>query len=413
LSRYLGVTDGRRGSIEPCAASAPVYTAGVRDEPVTDIQHRLPAYRRVAAALVAAIEQGRYPPGSRLPAEVHLAVEHRVSRGTLRQALAALRDEGFIEAVPGRGSFVTHGSPNRPERRRRVVGVVVPSVAQPYVPDLLSWIEDELHRHGYAMLVGSSGTTREQQAGRVHRILDEGAGGLIAYPVDYDPDPALFGHLGERGFPVVLIDRHLVGLAIDAVLPDNVGGTYAAVSHLADLGHRRIAFVSTDNLSTTSVAERLQGYQQALAAHDIPVDDRLICAELPITSRWPRDVTAGVKNHAARIGRFLERQRPTAVFTLHDYLAADVLEAAAELGLRVPDELALATFDDDPPAARLPVPLTAVRQPREQLGRMAARLVVERIEGRRTETARIVLPTQLVVRRSSGSLVGEAVEPAG
>ena len=374
---------------------------------------RLPAYRRVAAMLIGAIEQGRYRPGARLPAEIELAAEFRVSRGTLRQALAALRADGFIEAIPGRGSFVTHGTPSHPERRRMVVGVVVPSVAQPYVPDLLGWIEDELHQRGYAMLVGSSGSTREQQAGRIHRILDEGASGLIAYPVDYEPDPALFAHLGERGFPVVLIDRHLVGVAIDAVLPDNMGGAYAAVSHLADLGHRRIAFVSTDNLSTTSVAERLQGYQQALAAHGIPIDDRLICAELPVTSRWPRDVSSGVKSHAVRIGRFLERQQPTAVFTLHDYLAADVFEAAAHLGLRVPDELAVTSFDDDPQAAQLTVPLTAVRQPREQLGRLAARLVVERIEGRRSETARIVLPTQLVVRRSSGSLVGQAVEPAG
>jgi len=383
------------------------------DQPLGSLADRVPAYRRVAAALVAGIESGHYPPGSRLPAEIDLAAEHGVSRGTLRQALATLRSQGMIEPVPGRGSYVTLGSPNRPERRRKMVGVVVPSVAQPYVPDLLSWIEDELHRHGYSMLVGSSGSTREQQAGRVHRILDEGASGLIAYPVDYEPDPALFAHLADRGFPVVLIDRHLVGLPMDAVLPDNVGGAYAAVSHLAGLGHRRIAFVSTDNLTTTSVAERLQGYQQALAAHDIPIDDRLICAELPVTSRWPREATAGVKGHAARIGRFLERQRPTAVFTLHDYLAADVLEAASDLGLRVPDELALASFDDDPPAALLPVPLTAVRQPREQLGRLAARLVVERIDGRRTETARIVLPTELVVRRSSGSLVNQAVEPAG
>lgn len=383
------------------------------DELRTDGGDRLPAYRRVAASLVEGIESGRYPPGSRLPAEIDLAAEFAVSRGTLRQALSALRADGYVEAVAGRGSYVTHGSPHRPERRRKVVGVVVPSVAQPYVPDLLSSIEDELHRHGYAMLVGSSGSTREQQAGRIHRILGEGAGGLIAYPVDYEPDPALFRHLSDRGFPVVLIDRHLVGVPIDAVLPDNVGGAYAAVSHLADLGHRRIAFVSTDNLTTTSVAERLQGYQQALAAHDIPVDDRLVCAELPITSRWPRDATSGVKGHATRIGRFLERQRPTAVFTLHDYLAADVLEAADELGLRVPDGLALASFDDDPAAARLPVPLTAVRQPREQLGRLAARLIVDRIEGRRTETARIVLPTELIIRRSSGSAVGQAVEPAG
>lgn len=375
---------------------------------------QVPAYRRLARAVVEAINEGRYAPGSRLPAEVDLAREFRVSRGTIRQALATLRADGFIDSVPGRGSFVIHGSPpRRPEARRRVVGVVVPSVAQPYVPDLLGWIEDELHLHGYSMIVGSSGATREQQAGRIHRILDEGASGLIAYPVDYDPDPSLFGHLGERQFPVVLIDRHLLGIAIDAVQPDNVGGAYAAVAHLATLGHRRIAFVSTDNLTTTSVAERLQGYQQALAAFGMPLDSALVCADLPVASRWSTDLRAGVRDHVERIARFLERERPTAVFTLHDYLAADVLDAATARGLRVPDELALATFDDDPPAARLPVPLTAVRQPREQLGRLAARLVVDRIEGRRTETARIVLPTELVVRRSSGSMVGGAVEPAG
>lgn len=374
------------------------------------LSERLPAHRRIATALTEAIEQGRYGPGARLPAETDLAAELGVSRGTLRQALRALRDDGLIEAVPGRGNFVTHGSPNRPEARRRVVGVVVPSVAQPYVPDLLGWLEDELHSRGYAMLVGSGGSTREQQAGRIHRILDEGASGLVVYPVDYEPDPSLFAHLVESGFPVVLIDRHLVGLAIDAVQPDNVGGAYAAVSHLAQLGHRRIAFVSTDNLTTTSVAERLQGYEQALLAHGIPADDRLVCAELAVTSRWPRDVTTGVKGHAARIARFLERQQPTAVFTLHDYLAADVLEAAEQLGMLVPDQLALASFDDDPPAAVLPVPLTAVRQPREQLGRLAARMVIDRIEGRRVETARIVLPTELVIRRSSGEAVGQAAE---
>jgi GntR family transcriptional regulator, arabinose operon transcriptional repressor len=372
-----------------------------------------PVHRRISDTIASRVADGTYAPGSWLPSETRLAGEFGVSRGTLRQALASLRGDGFIKPVAGRGSLVTHGSPSRPERRGRAVGVVVPSVAQPYVPDLLGWIEDELHGRGYAMLVGSSGATREQQAGRIHRILDEGASGLIAYPVDYEPDPALFAHLGERRFPLVLIDRHLVGVATDAVLPDNVGGAYAAVSHLAELGHRRIAFVSTDNLSTTSVAERLLGYQQALTAHDIPVDDRLICAELPVASRWPRAVTGGVKGHAALIGRFVERQRPTAVFTLHDYLAADVLEAADRLGLRVPEDIALASFDDDPAAASLAVPLTAVRQPREQLGRLAAKLVVDRIEGRRTETARIVLPTELIVRHSSGLAVGMAAETAG
>lgn len=364
---------------------------------------RVPAHRRVAAALRAEIEGGVFLPGSQLPAETDLALQFGVSRGTLRQALQSLRADGLIDAIAGRGNFVAHGLPAGMERRRRVIGVIVPSVAQPYVPDLLAWIETELHEAGYSMLVGSGGSTRQQQAGRIHRILDEGASGLIVYPIDYDPDPALFDHLVKREFPIVLIDRHIVGLAVDTVEPDNLGGSYAAVCHLIGLGHRRIAFVSTDNVRTTSVADRLRGYEEALVSQDLPVEPELIFSQLPVARRWPIEAADRRERDVAALARFLQRHRPTAVFTLHDYLAADVMEAAQTLGLGVPGELALASFDDDPAAARLPVPLTAVAQPREQLGRTAARLLVERIEGRRRETARIILPAKLIVRDSSGT----------
>lgn len=362
---------------------------------------RVPAHRRVAAALRAEIEGGVFVPGTQLPAEPDLALQFGISRGTLRQALLSLRAEGLIDAVPGRGNFVSRGLPAHADRRRRVVGVVVPSVAQPYVADLLAWIEEELHEGGYSMLVGTSGSTRQQQTGRIHRILEEGASGLVVYPIDYDPDPQLFEQLLQRDFPVVLIDRHIVGLAVDTVEPDNIGGSYAAVRHLIELGHRRICFVSTDNLRTTSVADRLRGYEEALISAGLPVDRELIFSQLPVSRRWPIEAADGRRREVATVARFLERSRPTAVFTLHDYLAADVLGAAAMLGLAVPRDLAVASFDDDPAAARLAVPLTAVAQPREQLGRTAAQLVMERIEGRRHETARIVLPTQLIVREST------------
>ena len=381
--------------------------------PGSEPDGRLPAHGRIAATLRAEIEGGVYPPGSRLPAEITLAARFRVSRGTLRQALQNLRDEGLVESIAGRGSYVAQATPRQHHRRRRVVGVVVPSVAQPFVPDLLGWIEDELHVLGYSMIVGSSGWTREQQAGRIDRILEEGASGLIAYPIDYQPDPPLFGHLVGREFPVVLIDRYLVGLPIDAVQADNVGGAYAAVSHLAELGHRRIAFISTDNLATTSVAERQQGYEQALRAHGIEPERGLAFTGIPIRRRWPSGIPPDATRNVAAIARFLERERPTAAFALHDNLAADTVAGAERLGLQVPGDLAIASFDDDPPASSPSLPLTIVAQPRELLGRTAARLVVERIEGRRTETARIVLPTQLVIRASSGRAVNPPTAAAG
>lgn len=365
----------------------------------------IPIHRQLSSRLAAQIDGGRYPPGSRLPSEARLATEFGVSRGTLRQALATLQREGRIEAVAARGHFVKTLAPAQAERRRKLVGVVVPSVAKPYVPDILVGLEDELHLRGYTMLVGSSGASGGQQAGRVQRILEEGASGLIAYPVDYDPDPALFARLNADGFPVVLIDRYLVGHSFDAVTSDNLGGAYAAVRHLIDLGHRRIAFVSTDNLSTTSVAERLQGYRQALVDHGIEPEAALRYTKLRVSTAWPGPDLASEKN-ARRIAAFLERIQPTAVFALHDHIAVDVLAAAERLGRRVPEELAVIGFDDDPFARALAVPLSTVAQPRERIGRLAAQLVLDRIEGRRSEIARIVVPTTLVVRRSSQARLG-------
>ncbi len=376
-----------------------------------------PAHRRISAEIEAGIQSGRYPAGARLPSEPRLAAEFGVSRGTLRQALASLRQGGYLDSIPGRGTFVRGPRPRVIEARRRVVGLIVPSITRPALPEVLSAIEDELHGRGYSLLVGTSGTSREQEDGRVTRILGEGVSGLIVLPIDSRPDHSMYRRLVEDAFPLVLIDRHIVGLSIDAVLPENLGGAFMAVSHLVELGHRRIAFVSSDNLSTTSVLERLQGYEQALRAAGIQPDGELVFTRLPAIPPEPTDEDRTIQDNARRIARFLSsRDLPTAVFALHDRIAISVLEAAASLGLRVPEDMAVVGFDDDPLAQKLRVPLTTIAQPREQIGRTAARLIADRIEGLRTETARIVLPTRLVVRRSSGvprGAVGAAANGAG
>ena len=180
------------------------------------------------------------------------------------------------------------------------------------------------------------------------------------------------------------------------------GGAYAAVSHLIERGHKRIAFVSSDNLATSSVQERLAGYEQALRAHGIETEAALRFTELPAVPPQAEDHRRVTIENAQRIQRFLRRvPRPTAVFALHDRIALSVVEAAASVGLRIPEELAIVGFDDDPLVQSLGVALTSVAQPREEMGRMAARLTADRIEGRRAEVTRIVLPTRLVPRRSS------------
>ncbi len=376
-----------------------------RDGDSVDARQAL--HRNIARELQAAIEAGRVAPGARLPSEIDLAGRFSVSRGTIRQALANLRQQGLIEAVAGRGYFVRAAIPDRQEAEGRAVGVVVPSVARPYVPETLHGIEEGLHDRGYSMVVASSGSTKEQQAGRVRRIVRDGVRGLIVYPIDYDPDAALFEGLARNGYPVVLIDRYLPGSGIDAVTPDNVGGAYLAVTHLIELGHERIGFVSTDNLTTTSVFERYAGYQQALVAHGLELDENLELKTLPVSAGLPAARRGAMDDLVSEIARWLDRDDgPSAIFALHDVIAMYVFEAASVIGLRCPEDLAIVGFDDDPVAAAHVLPLTTVAQPREDIGRRAAELLVDRLQGRSGHGGRIVLPSRLVTRRSSGVALG-------
>jgi LacI family transcriptional regulator len=356
-----------------------------------------PAHRRVYSVLEQRITPGAWPVGTRLPTEPEIAAQLGVSRGTLRRALARLRERGLVDGAPGRGSFVRSISPSPRPGRPRVGGVLVPSVARPFVGALLAAIEDELHRLGYSMLVANSGATPAQESGRARRMVKDGIAGLISYPIDYGTDARLYESLGDDAVPLVFIDRYPVAFSADAVLPDNVGGAYRAVCHLADLGHRRIAFVATDNLTTTSVTERQEGYRRALADRGIPYDPGLVSTSLPVNALGS-PISAGL---AGVVSQFLHDAHPTAVFALHDRIAFEVHQAAAGLGLRVPEDLSLVGFDDAAVIHAVLPALTSVQQPRERIGRMAARLLVDRIEGRRQEVARHVLPTRLVVRAST------------
>jgi GntR family transcriptional regulator, arabinose operon transcriptional repressor len=368
---------------------------------------RISLHRRLTSRLGADIAAGRLRPGARLPSEKQLGEQFGISRGTVRQGLAALREQGLIEAIAGRGSFVRGLDPVEPTGRRRAIGVLVPSVARPYVASTLAGIEGALHDAGYSLLLASSGSRHEQQDGRLRRLLDEGVSGLIVYPLDYDPDPAVFARLVERSFPVVLIDRYLPGLDVDAVTPDNVGGAFAAVSHLAELGYRRIGFICTDNVTTTSIQERRQGYEQALRAAGLEVDESLILDSLPVVASMPMAPVGHAdpsEQNIEMVKQFLDRPgRPTAVFALHDSIAVQVFAAASALSLRVPDDLAVVGFDDGPVAANHIVPITSVAQPFERIGRIAAELLCDRLDRARTESARVVLPTHLVLRRTSAA----------
>jgi len=390
-------------------------------------------YAWVAEHLRLAVQTGRYRPGDRLPAEVALAQQLGVARGTIRHALADLVAAGLIATVPGQGSFVcapeevavaaaarpapapASAPPLRgPDERAPVsvtaapaglIGLILPSVVRARNPELIDGAAEVCRQTHYSLVLGISGDDRQLEADQLERMLAQGASGLIVYTVDGPLEAPALRRLVERGFPLVLIDRYLPALAVDTVCMDNVGGGFLAVQHLIERGYSRIGYIGTDNTGTSSIVERMAGYRWALDQYGLPDEAGLVCTSVRRLLGWPPREPDKEQHNQRVLRAYLGRDpaaRPQAVFVCNDYVAFQVVQVADDLGLRIPDDLALVAFDNVVYRDYFGVPLSTIDQRRHEIGATAARLLLARIAGQRTRIERIVIATQLIVRQSSG-----------
>ena len=196
--------------------------------------------------------------------------------------------------------------------------------------------------------------------------------------------------------PVVAVDRSPVGLNVDLVGVTNDEGARDAVLHLATLGRRRIALIGGPPSANVAV-EREQGYREAL--------DQASLSYVPaLVVRADFREEGGYQAMVSLLNRPV---LPDAVFVANNLMAMGALRAMADASLRVPDDVALVSFDDIPWGTRVSPPLTAVAQPTYDLGVSAARILLDRIREPHRPIRRVALQTTLVVRRSCGALVPE------
>jgi DNA-binding LacI/PurR family transcriptional regulator len=318
-----------------------------------------------------------------------------VSIGTVSNVLnrphmvAAETRQRVLDAIAALGYVRNDSARQLRAGQSRQIAVVVLDVANPFFTDVVRGAEAGVDGHGMMVVVCNSG----EDAGRERRHLDlleeQRVRGVLITPVDDSPLSRL-EQLIDRGTPVVLVDRgsgrpNRCSVAVDDVLGGRLAGT-----HLVERGHRRIAFVGGP-FTIQQVADRHTGLAAALAGR----------AELFVVPTATLTVAAG----RAAAGQLADQplaDRPTAVLCANDLLALGVLQQMTLRGVRVPDDIAIVGYDDIEFAAAAAVPLSSVRQPREQLGRTAAQLLLEEIEdGDRHDHRHVVFQPDLVVRDSS------------
>jgi DNA-binding LacI/PurR family transcriptional regulator/DNA-binding transcriptional regulator YhcF (GntR family) len=368
--------------------------------PLLDRDNDKALYAQLITHFRVRILDGSLPPGSRLPTELDLAEEYNISRGTVRQAMTALVNEGLLERIQGRGTFVRVLPPlGRQEQGIQTIGkrigLLLSYPGSELDLDILRGVEYAAKSRGYQVTFAYTEESAEQQKNDINRLRADGVGGLIIYPLSNITYSEAIWKLAADHIPFVLIDRYLPDLDADYVVSDNFSGGYRATEHLIILGYSRISFCYsyTGTLATTSVRDRFEGYRKALEEYGLPYDESLVF-------EFPRRV----KGLPDPYLEFLSRpNRPEAIFASLDNEAANLMKAAQQIGLRIPEDLALVGFDNLRFTAHSNPPLTTVAQSCRDMGVQAVDLIIKRIEGYRGPTRHIEIPVNLVVRESCGA----------
>jgi LacI family transcriptional regulator len=309
-----------------------------------------------------------------------------VRKQTREHVRKIIREEDF-QINPHARALVT--------RRTEIIGVVIPTAENIFYNDnnyftqLLAGFGQTVRERDYDMLLwlGELTGNDERLIQKVsnNRLMD----GVIIASMTHDHP--LFKRVLNLRSTFVMIDRPLEHAdRISYVAVDNVRGGENATNHLINLGRRRIAHI-TGHMNISDAQDRLQGYKNALTRAGLPIDPDLIVEGL-------FERKAGY-DAALRLLPF----KPDAIFAASDMIAVGVLQAAHQVGVRIPDDLALIGFDDVDVASQAIPMLTTVRQPVQEKGAAAAELLINLIENRVEGPQHVLLETTLVIRQSSGA----------
>ena len=296
------------------------------------------------------------------------------------RVMTAVADLGYVPNALARSLHV---------KRTHTLALVLTDIGNPFFTTVARGVEDAASSQGFSVMFCNTDESEDEESAHVRLLLQKQVDGLLLVPAASSPRSLQLAR--QHDVPLVVLDRRVTGAPVDTVRCDSEGGAYAIVRHLIALGHRKIAILSAAPDVSVAV-DRVAGARRASCEAGLPFDEKLVIYGRPETA-------SGME--MARAALALE-PRPTALFATNNFITIGAFAALREAGLRVPDDISLAGFDDLPEMLILDPFLTVVEQPAYEMGRRGAELLLQRLAGNAPDRVQeVVLRTELIVRRST------------
>lgn len=274
-------------------------------------------------------------------------------------------------------------------KKTNTIGLIIPSITNPFFPTIAKGVEDEARKLGYSVVFCNTDNEVKHEKEIINLMKTKKVDGIIASFCINDVNE--LNKLITDHFAVVQVDREISGLETPVVIIDNVLSGYLATTHLIKLGHRKIAHI-TGQPEVKNTKDRLAGYKKALRENGISFnEDWVLFGD-------PQKEKSGYKqmNYLLK-----EEDRPTGVFITNDIMAIRAYKAIFDHGLTIPGDISIIGHDDIEMASIIRPSLTTIRQPKYKLGQMAARVIIDQINGGNNSGQDVLLKPELVIREST------------
>ncbi|OOL98216.1 HTH-type transcriptional regulator DegA [Clostridium acetobutylicum] len=271
-------------------------------------------------------------------------------------------------------------------KKTNMIGLIIPDIANQYYANISKGVSSYIEKHGYGLILCNSNRKKPNEVKYLDFLSEGRVDGIIILPVkprkeDYEDI--------SRQIPMVMADNFAKGLEVNFVGIDNYAGAIKIITHMVNQGYKKIGVILGDKDSTAS-SERLNGYKKVLEDKGISYNEDIVIH------------SNSTFEDGFNIASILIEKGVDSIFAINDTVAMGVIKYCYEKGIKLPEELGLAGYDNIEQAAMLTIPLTTVDQDNKKIGTIAAKMLVDAIKGNAKKTEKIILEPTLVIRKSCG-----------